>query len=246
VFPGGFALALPTRTGITSPNIGTTVDATFSDETPDTLAPVTLTMPTGYKFAPAGDTVVIGGKPAIINSLAVDGSSVNILPIPGTSGPAEIHGVQLTATPQFTLTLPTVQTIAVPGLVGFAGTDAPATAPLVTVPGTITDNGFFAAVDCGGNSGVPCQLYKFTVGAATDLHFTLTGFGSPADLGVYFIDTADGSDFPEFCDDLGRASPPEDCTINFPAGTYLIAVVAFGPFYPQLDPNPPFFKLEIQ
>lgn len=246
VFPGGISLALPTRTGITAPNIGTTVNATFSDNAPDALEPVTLTMPAGYKFAATGDTIVIGGNTAIINSVAVGGGSVNVLPIPGSSGTAVINGVQLTATPQFTMTLPTVQTVTVPALVGFAGTDDPATAPLVTVPGTITDNGFFGAADCGGNSGVPCQLYKFTVGATTSLHFTLTGFGSPADLGVYFIDTADGSDFPDFCDNLGRAAPPEDCIISFPAGTYLIAVVSFGPGYPENDPDPAFFKLQIQ
>ena len=246
VFPGGFSLALPTRAGITAPNIGTTVNATFSDNAPAALDPVTLTMPAGFKFAATGDTIVIGGNTAIINSVAVGGGSVNVLPIPGSSGTAVINGVQLTATPQFTMTMPTVQTVTVPALAGFAGTDDPATAPLVTVPGTITDNGFFDAADCGQNSGFPCQLYKFTVGATTSLHFTLTGFGSPADLGAYFIDTADGSDFPSACDGLGRAAPPEDCIISFPAGTYLIAVVSFGPGYPENDPDPAFFKLQIQ
>ena len=75
VFPGGFSLAPPTRTGITAPNIGTTVNATFSDNAPDALDPVTLTMPAGFKFAATGDTIVIGGNAAIINSVAVGGGS---------------------------------------------------------------------------------------------------------------------------------------------------------------------------
>jgi hypothetical protein len=246
VFPGGYVLALPTRPTITAQNIGTTINATFSTLTPNALDPVTLTMPAGFKLGPlANDTVVIGGNPAILQSAAADGSSITFLPIPGSVGIAQISGISPTAAPQFVLTMSTVQSITVPALVPLAGTDAPATAPLITVPGTLIDAGTFAATDCGQNSGVPCQLYKISLSAPTTLHFTLSG-SNLADLGLYFINAGDLSDAAQVCDALGRDSPPEDCTLAFAAGDYLMAVVNFGPFYPELDPNPAFIKVEIQ
>jgi hypothetical protein len=245
-FPGGFVLGLPTRQTITAENIGTTFNATFSNNTPGLLENVTITAPAGFKFGPlATDSVTIGGQLAINKAAAADGSTITVLPIPGSVGTAEIAGVSPTAAPQFILTLPTVEIMTVPPLEPLAGTDNPATAPTITVPGDLTDAGTFAATDCGQNSGVPCQLYKFTLAGPTTLHFTLEG-SNAADLGLYFINAADGTDASQVCDALGRASPPEDCTLVFAAGTYLMAVVSFGPFYPELDPNPAFIKVSIQ
>ncbi len=49
-FPGDFLIALPTRPSVTGPNIGTTIDATFSNQTPALLETVTLTAPAGFSF----------------------------------------------------------------------------------------------------------------------------------------------------------------------------------------------------
>jgi hypothetical protein len=246
VFPGGYVIPLPTRPTLTSENIGTALNATFSTLTPNPLDPVTLTAPAGFKFGPlANDTVVIGGNPAILQSVAANGSSITLLPIPGSTGTAQIAGVSPTAAPQFVLTMSTVQSITVPALTPLAGTDDPATAPEITVPGTLIDAGSFGATSCGQNSGAPCQLYKISFSAPTTLNFKLEG-SNLADLGLYFLNAGDLSDAAQACDALGRDSPPEDCSLSFAAGDYLMAVVNFGPFYPELDPNPAFIKVTIQ
>jgi hypothetical protein len=244
-FPGGFVMALPTRQTITGQDIGTALNATIAPATPGTLENITITAPAGFVFGPlATDTVAIGGQLAIKKSAAVDGSSLTVLPIPGSAGTAVIAGVSPTAAPQFILTLPTVQTVAAPALVPLAGTDAIATAPTIAAPGNLVDGGSFAATVCGQNSGFPCQLYKFTLAGPASLHFTLEG-SNAADLGLYFLNP-DGTDAAQSCDALGRNAVPESCTLAFVAGTYIMAVVNFGPAYAEKDPNPAFIKVQIQ
>jgi hypothetical protein len=66
-----------------------------------------------------------------------------------------------------------------------------------------------------------------------------------ADLGLYFLNAADLSDADQFCDDLGRASPPESCSLTFAPGDYIMAVVNFGQFYPENDQDPAFIQIDI-
>ena len=40
-FPGGYLRALPTRPNVTAPNVGTTINATFDDQEPALLQPIT-------------------------------------------------------------------------------------------------------------------------------------------------------------------------------------------------------------
>jgi hypothetical protein len=235
VFPGGFSISLPTRTGITSTNIGTTVAATFSTDTPALLAPVTITAPAGYKFGPlATDTVTIGGQIAINQSAAVDGSTITVIPIPGSAGTAEISGVIPTAAPQFTLTLPTVATMTVPPIVPLAGTDDPATAPSLTIPGAGTSN---TLNDGGAFDGVvfdtPTRLYKLEFAAPTTITFTLDWFQGQ-DLGVYIL--------PETLDDVvdagdsfgeGSGGHPETVTVTFAPGTYYAGILNFSATAPS-------------
>lgn len=257
-FPGGFLLALPTRPTVTSPNIGTTFDATFSNQTPAVLEAVTLTAPAGFSFDTSLDTTVtdgdttitspfavtIGGNAAIIQSIAGDGSSVTLLPIPGSAGVASVDGVVPDVTPLNIVTMLTIQTVTVPPLTPLEGTDDPATAPLIPTPGQTIDAGTFDATSCGQVSGLPCQVYRISFPAATTLTFSLEG-ASPADLGLYFLNAGDFSDAAQFCDGLGRASPPESCSLSFAAGDYILMAVSFGPLYPENDPDPPFIEINI-
>jgi hypothetical protein len=255
-FPGGFLLALPTRPTVTAPNIGTTFDATFSNQTPAVLESVTLTAPAGFSFDLTLDTTVtdedttitsplaitIGGQQAIIQSISA--GSITLLPIPGSAGVASVDGVVPDVTPLNIVTMLTLQTLTVPPLTPLDGTDDPATAPLIPAPGVTVDAGTFDATNCGGLSGIPCQVYSISFAAPTTLTYTLTG-ANAADLGLYFLNAADFSDASQFCDALGRASPPESCALSFDAGDYILMVINFGPFYAENDPNPPFFEIDI-
>jgi hypothetical protein len=244
VFPGGFSLALPTRAGITSPNVGLTVNATFSTATPATLAPVTITAPAGFKFGPiAIDSVTIGGQLAVIQSVAVDGSTITVIPIPGSAGTAVISGVQPTAAPQFTLTLPTVATVTAPALVPLEGTGDITTAPTLAVPTAgnsthIDDAGAFDGVgDCCFDGAV--RFYKITLAATTTLTGTLDWF-QPQDMGLYWV-AADGvtpvGNFDG--DSQGAGGHPETSTVTLTAGTYFVGVVNFG------VGTPSFFQLTL-
>ena len=243
-FPGGFVLALPTRQTITAGNIGTTLAATFSDPAPDVLEAVTITAPAGFKFGPlATDTVTIGGNIALNQSAAVDGSTITIIPIPGSTGTAEIAGVSPTAAPQFILTLPTVQTIAVAGIVPLEGTDDPSTAPDLTIP---TAGNQFVLNDAGAFEGpgdccfdAPTRFYKLTIAAPTTLTFTLDWFQGQ-DLGVY-ITESDGLTVIDAGDSFGEGAGghPETVTVAFVPGTYYAAIPNFS------ASNPSFFQLKL-
>ncbi len=87
-------------------------------------------------------------------------------------------------------------------------------------------------------------MYKISLAAPGAFTFSVEG-SNEADLGIYFLNAGDLSDRAEFCDNLGRASPPESCLIALPAGDYILAVVNFGQFYPELDPDPAFIELNI-
>jgi hypothetical protein len=254
-FPGGYLRGLPTRPTVTAPNIGTTIDATFSDTLPDLLQVITVTAPPGFKFdTSSADTlgtpafgVTIGGNLSILQSVADDGSSATILPLPGSAGVGSIDGVVPDAAPSNIVTMLTVQTVTVPPLIPLEGTDDPATAPVLTTPGTTVDAGTFDATNCPGfpENGAPCQVYRLSYAAPTTFTYTLTG-ANPADLGLYFYNAADMSARDEFCDGAGRASPPESCSISLPAGEYILAVINFGPLYPEEDPDPPFIEIRIE
>jgi hypothetical protein len=258
-FPGGFLLALPTRPTVTAPSIGTTFDATFSNQTPAVLESVTLTAPAGFSFDLSLDTtiveddttivslvaVTIGGNQAIIQSISA--GSITLLPIPGSAGVASVDGVVPDVAPDNIVTMLTLQTLTVPPLTPLEGTDDPATAPLVPAPGVTIDAGTFDATNCPGftDIGAHCQVYRVSFAGASTLTYTLTG-ANAADLGLYFYNAADLSPADPFCDALGRASPPESCSLSFAAGDYIMAVINFGPLYAENDQDPPFFEIDIQ
>ena len=99
--------------------------------------------------------------------------------------------------------------------------------------------------------GVPCQVYKVTLPTDGSIAVTATWEGS-SDVGVYFF-TADGSTAvgDAACDAHGNATDPtgpqpETCTEALTAGTYIVAVAPFGPFYDPPEANPQWVHLTIR
>lgn len=241
-----FPQILSTTLKVTSPSIDS-IAVGFSNTTPAILEDVTVTAPAGFTF----DTTVSftwGGIPAIIQSVAVDGSSAVITPIPGSNGHASVGGIIVDAAPQFLLTLPATVPLSVPAVTPLEGTESPATAPTITVPGpggsaTVTDAGSFdyAAPIFGGAFGnFPARLYKIVLTGAFPLTVTVD-WPTGQDLGVYWFN-ADGVGEPAAgnpADAGGGGASPESSTSTVPAGTYLLAVVNFG------AGNPPVFQLTL-
>lgn len=235
-----------TADGLTTPEVVDLPGTVAPSFTPAANQTVTVTLSGATSTAPtdtAAVPVLIGQTPAVL--LSRTPTTVTFLPAPGAIGPVTLAGVFLDAIPQFELTLSTPDTMTVGTVIPtMAGTGSAATAPTLTIPavgGTVAfyDGAPMAAAVCGDESGFPCQLYKFTLADSTVLSADLTWTGSPADLGLYIMDSG-VSDTGESCDAGGRASAPaeEACDLTLGAGTYYAAVISFGPGYPENDPNP--------
>jgi hypothetical protein len=230
--------------------------ATVASTGPNPTDPTTLTVPAPYQFPVDGSVMFFVGVDtltAIVVDRAADGRSLTILPPPGvTTAPTVtvvidyLPDASLSTTTDVPLTIGTTAAV-------LAGTNDPATAPVITLVGgvqggVIDGNGGYAAATCGGNSGIPCQLYKFTLDADATVDAEMR-WSNEADLGLYIM-TADGTtDTDQACDDHGRGagalSQPEHCVLALAAGTYLAGVVNFGPFYPENDPNPDWVSLRL-
>jgi hypothetical protein len=224
----------------TTPQL-TLLDANVSSLTPTALQTITVTL-NGSTFDPTA-TFTIGPNPAIINNLTT--TTATLLPIPGSVGLLTATGVIPDSLPGYLLPQSTTDTLTVGALTPLLGTDDPATAPTITGPSTLNDAGSFAFDNCGAAAGFPCQVYKLHVASASTFQFTLNGYNQ-ADLGLYFLNPATLAQLPQVCDNNGRASPPESCSLSFAAGDYIMGVVNFGPAYPENDPNPLFITVTIQ
>ena len=232
--------------------------ATVSSTGPNPSDPTVLTVPAPFLF-PAHTTIAfpVGAAaemiPGIVTDLSSDGRSLTVLPPPGASGTGSativvdyLPTVDIETTTDVPVTVGTVAAV-------LPGTDAPATAPTINLVGgvqggVLDGNGGYAAATCGGNSGVPCQLYKFTLAAEANVDMEMR-WSNEADLGLYIL-TEDGTaDTDQACDEHGRGagvlSQPEHCLLHLPAGTYLAGAVNFGPFYAENDPNPDWVSLRI-
>ena len=246
VYPGGFALSLPTRTGVIAENIGTHLAATFSSLTPTAGQSVTVTTPAGFTFDPTATVAISGSSPIVTGRT---GTSITFLPDPGLIGPTDLTGIILSSAPQFNLSLQSVDTVTVGATVTpLAGTDAPGTAPSIAVPAVgattaIIDGGTYGyqAPIFGGAFGTfPSRLYKLTVPSGRNITVTIN-WNSGDDLGGYWF-ASDGTTEPPAlnpADAGGGGAHPETSTSTFAAGTYLLAIVNFGPA------DPPFFSIQL-
>jgi hypothetical protein len=253
-FPGDYLRALPTRPVVTAPSIGTELNATFSNQAPAAVVPVTLTAPAGFHFDTSLDTTItvvddttsdttitsplvinIGGNAAVINSIAGDGSTVELVPIPGSAGVAAVDGVVPDATPDNIVTMNTVQTVTVPAVVGLEGTEDTTTAPDFTIPTpgnsvTLNDAGEFG--ETLPFFGFPTRWYTLEITAPTTLTFTVDWFQGQ-DLGLYF--TQDGENIVDAADCCGEGPDghPETVTIAFTPGTYYAGLLNFSTSIPS-------------
>jgi hypothetical protein len=258
-----YPLTLNTTVKVTTPVIDS-VPSTVSDATPDVGQPVTLNAGGGFTFSPSSQ-VVVGADTATTSAVAGDGSSITFFPTPGIAGAMTVTDVGIAG---FAIPLPSTAGTLTPNVtvVPIPGTGAPGSAPILQVPDAGITRGFVdkadapGYADCGdpnGNIGLPCQIYKFVVPALDTLTFTAT-WGNQSDVGIYFLES-DAATSPAFdtfdCDAHGNtvndpAGPqPETCTYIIPAGTYFLAVVGFGPFYPASsggpEAYPPWVKLRV-
>jgi hypothetical protein len=241
-----FPMILQTVLKVTTPVVDS-APATVSSATPLGGAAVTLTSTDAAFTYDAGTRVLVGADTAVTNSVA--GGSMSFTPVPGSTGAVSVAGVQVVG---FPLVLPTTAGTVTAGTTVAAnpGTSAPATAPTIPepVPGGssgIVDGGLFGYAACG-DIGLPCQVYKLVVTTAGSFNFSLR-WSNQADLGLYFL----GADLLDTgfhdCDAIGRgaAAGPEVCSTDLDPGTYYLAAVPFGQFYPENDPNPTWVTIRV-
>jgi len=234
VFPGGFVIALPTRPGFTSTTTFETVQAFgISNPAPIAFESITITATPGFFFAPTVG-VNIGGNAALVQSVAGDGSSVTILPFPGSAGSPEVVGVSPTGFPQFQYTMNSSSSVTVGA--ALLGTESPETAPVLATPSTTTDGGGFA----GDFLGFPTRWYRIDVAAPTTLTFNLD-WPSTEDLGAYVVtDPLDAATIVGVADAGGEGANSETSgPVDLAPGTYFIGILNFS------ATNPPFFTLGI-
>jgi hypothetical protein len=237
----GKSLAVPVRVTPTS------VAATFSNAAPAANELLTITLPAGFKFgAGAGVSSPVSGA-GIIASISADSTSADVLLAPGTTGALIIDSVTVDFAPGVKFSLPTIDTVAVGAVTPLAGTDAPGTAPAVTIPAAgaastvFFDGGTFdypAPLFGGAFGDFPSRLYKIVVADSTVLT-TSVDWPSGEDMGVYFFLANGTTEFGTPGDGADPAEHPEGTTNTFPPGTYMMAIVDFS------ATNPPYFGLTI-
>jgi Bacterial pre-peptidase C-terminal domain len=243
-----YPLLLGTTNKLTTPLVDS-VPATVSSATPAGGEAVTLTSTDANFVFSETSQVLVGAGTAITTGVAVDGSSLTFVPTPGATGTLTVTDVQVAG---FPLQLPSTAGDVTAGttVTPIAGTDAPGTAPTIEVPGLgitrgFVDNGTSVGYASCGDVGLPCQVYKFTL--AADAVFDVTAvWSNTSDVGIYFLE-GDGTTLTgnTDCDSHGNDGSPETCTQELAAGTYFLAMVPFGPFYPTPEPNPDWVDVRI-
>jgi hypothetical protein len=231
-FPGDYLIALPTRPNLTAPNIGLTLPATISDINPDVSETVTITAPAGFSFDPA-TTVTVGANAAIV--VANDGASVGIVPLPGSIGIPQIDGVVPDAAPSNILTMAAEQTVTVPPTVPtLPGTDAPGTAPALSIPGVGASTVTFEAPDLESSPNlyylltVPAGTFDFTLdwNVGGDIDFVLCNTTCADPFGADLIGTPT-TDPGTGGFQAATGSHPEHSVLTLAAGSYILHVNDF-------------------
>ncbi|HWB35732.1 MAG TPA: hypothetical protein VHA75_06890, partial [Rugosimonospora sp.] len=210
------------------------LNATFSNNAPAANAPITVTMPAGFKFRPTSAVSGTTGIPFVVLSRAADSNSVSVLPLPGYTGAVRITNVMLQAAPGFSLTLNTTGNITV-GAAADLGSDDPANggnpsfaAPTVTGNATAWyDLGTMGMADPTLDGGSAAQFYTLTVGTSGSYTFSVNWTaGSDVDATVMVKDGSYGA-LADLLSTSGLSgAKPESWTVNLTAGTtYTIIVI---------------------
>jgi hypothetical protein len=232
---------------LTSPPL-TSFTSVFSNPTPNTNDPVTLTA-AGFKFLPT-TKVFFGNDQQQTISTAADSSSITFRAgKPGASGTISVSGIVLNTLTSVSLTLnaSTAVTVAA-AITTLAGANDLPTAANITIPDagktfTIRDNGtwFTGPAFCNTSLGGPCRVYKFVTTVARSFSVSATWQGT-TDVGVYFINGAQAAVGTTGCDakGAGAGGQPETCAVAaLAAGTYYLIVDDFSPFYSPPNDVPP-------
>ncbi|HYF39348.1 MAG TPA: hypothetical protein VD930_06665, partial [Gemmatimonadales bacterium] len=220
---------------------------------PNPSDPATLTVPAPYIFPASTEVSWVVGADTLygaVTSISEDGRTATVLPYPGmTTAPTTTIAIDYLPTTALTTTTDVPFTVSTTP-VAMAGTNSPATAPVLPNFGGhfgVIDGPGWGTTACGPSAGgFPCQMYKFTVDHDSELDAVLRWEGE-ADLGLYVL-SEDGTADVAACDDLGRgagANQPEHCALALSAGTYIAGIVTFGPGYPENDPNPAWVSLRL-
>jgi hypothetical protein len=236
VVSGGATANVPVRVTPT----GTTV--TLSNPAPAANEGLVITLPAGYKFG-EGAGANIAGAAGFVTAVAPDSSSITVLLPPGATGTVTVDGVGVDFVPGVLFSLPTTETVTVGAVVPLAGTDAPGTAPALTVPAVgatsfLYDGGTYdypAPILGGAFGNFPARLYNFTLADSTTLTYTLD-WPSAEDLGIYLFLANGTTETPGAADGVSK---PESATTTFGPGSYRLAVVNFN------ATNPPYFSLSL-
>ncbi len=218
---------------------------TFSNAAPAVNELVVITAPAGFTFTPEAG-VVLGTDTAIVVAVAADGSTLSFIAPPAATGTPDISGLALDYLPGLPLSLPATTEVTVAStFTPLSGTDAPGTAPALTIPAdgetiAIIDGGTYdyAAPIFGGAFGnFPARLYTLDVAAGQDITVTLA-WATADDLGIYWF-AADGTTEPAELASADGLTAPESVTNTFAAGSYRLAIVNFGPG------NPAYFSIRL-
>ena len=198
-FPGDYIFALPTRPVLTAPNIGTTLDATFSDSTPALFDPVTITLPAGFLVStdPANVAVLVGQR----GRHGQFGRRRRLDHRRDARSGIEWHGRDHRAVPTGDPSV-CLHPVEHPYHIGAepdatCGHGRSATAPTITTPGvgasaTTPDGGTFTGADVTGDGGVAlAQYYKFDMPTAGNITITLN-WGNDSDVDLIVCDDVGG------------------------------------------------------
>jgi hypothetical protein len=241
-----FQQTLTTTNALTTPAVTAFVGGVLSTTTPTAGQQVTLTGNTNFKMAPSA-TVTIGGRQATTIGVSADSLVLTFVPPTGSTGAVVLTG---TVAGGFALSaLPTglsltAGTGAIPAI---AGTDAFATAPVITLtPGKATGIVSGAPLAFNGPGALAPfngQVFQITTTTANQqIKFDLWA-SNGADMGVYVYRsnfTVLGTSGASIVDANGSgAGNAESGTITFPTvGVYYLDVLSF-------DPDPAAFGLTV-
>ena len=218
----------------------------LSNATPGSAEVVTLTAEPGLTFTPNSQLVdATGSLIAYTVGVAPDGSSMNVVFIPGAASSFTITNVIPAYAPTLNVNIPSTVEVTATATVGtgLTGTDALATAPVLSPLNGDNGSGVIdVGVFTGDYFGFPANYYRIDVTETSNTDVVMTWDGGE-DLGLYYVD-AEGNDLGIIADDHGSgaaASPEEHAEFELEAGTYYLVVVQF----PGATPDPAFFRLSI-
>lgn len=226
VSAGGQQVTIPVVVSADPTNVpgAPTVTSTGPNASDQTV----ITVQAPFLFSPDA-TVAFNAGPAIVLSVAEDGSTITILPPPAATSKGFVTGLYLPFFPQNQVGDSTDVALTINGTVpSQPGTDDPATAPEIIDTPLFYDGGAFAGADLTDDGGTGAQYYKVTPAEDGDYTFTVN-WGNTSDVDLVLCSDVTCSDGGDFSGGGATVAQPEEATYTLTGGTtYYLAVVLFG------------------